>query len=106
VLQLANNDFRENIGLSLPVLLQSGAFELKVLNLSNNKIGDRGIEILFSGLSHRNSLSLIDLSHNEISDQGLLSITENLKVNTTLQILSLQANLFTIKGLGSILTLI
>ena len=78
VLQLANNRLTSNASAVLPAVVYSDVFQLQALNLANNNIGNKGVEVMMAGIAHKNCLEYLDLSNNELGDTGLQAICENL----------------------------
>jgi Ran GTPase-activating protein (RanGAP) involved in mRNA processing and transport len=62
---------------------------LRVLNFSENRVTNEGIEVLARGLHGNSSLRELNLQCCEIGDEGLLKLGEALVENLTLQILRL-----------------
>ena len=65
---------------------------LKKLDLSNNKIGDKGLLVLAQVLKVNKSIIAIDLSNNMISDNGVALLEESLKTITSIIVISLRNN--------------
>mmetsp|Transcript_3408 Transcript_3408/g.3157 ORF Transcript_3408/g.3157 Transcript_3408/m.3157 type:complete len:112 (+) Transcript_3408:234-569(+) len=66
---------------------------LKILNLSSNKLSDKCIFDLCEGLITANPpLNHLDLSENQMETQGCKSLGEFLQVNSHIKILRLQWN--------------
>ena len=57
---------------------------LKLLNLTGNKIGDLGMEILLPYIENNYNLAYLDVSDNAIGDRGLLAIAGIIHKNTSL----------------------
>jgi Ran GTPase-activating protein (RanGAP) involved in mRNA processing and transport len=69
------------------------------LSLSNNQLGDKGVQSLSNALSaNDNSLKKLDLSQNDITDEGVDYLAQMLKTNTILTHLSLSNNRITDQG--------
>jgi len=90
----------------LGTLLESGDCKLKELSLcGNNYIGNEGMGILSNGLRGiGSSLKVLDLSENSIGNEGVLAVVEALQSCTGLEILDLSLNDFSSAavGLGSL----
>jgi len=65
---------------------------LRVLELSNNNIGDAGAETLVETITRGHCLGHLGLNNADIGDRGALSFGELLKCNRSLHTLSLQNN--------------
>ena len=71
---------------------------LSIINLSNNKIGDRGAAALSYLLGSDSLLSKLHLNNNRIGDKGAKALAEKIKGNRMLHTLSLGYNLIGIEG--------
>ena len=65
---------------------------LKTLDLSNNKIGDRGAAKLAEGIKHLTSLETLHLGLNGIADDGVVALTGGIRSLTSLKTLDLSNN--------------
>ena len=78
---------------------------LEELNISNNKLGDHGAELLSEGITNTKTLRVLDISKNNIGPSGTTAITNALSNNTSLEELYMSRDDFigqdTTKGLGS-----
>ena len=68
------------------------------MDLSQNKIKNKGAKALASVLKRSQILQWLDLGYNEITDKGIIVLAEALKTNQTLQYLNLNENLFDLEG--------
>ncbi|CAF3156156.1 unnamed protein product [Rotaria socialis] len=59
------------------------------LNLSSNKIGERGAHYLADALYSNNTLTVLNLENNQIGDKGARSLADAIKHNNTLKELRL-----------------
>ena len=73
---------------------QGGGSSLRVLELSNNIIGDRGAEILASSIGSGHRLEELNMNNANIGDLGCMALGQVLKSNnsSSLHTLSLQNN--------------
>ena len=77
---------------------------LKELDLSHNRLDDRGTEILANVLALNNcGLKEIDLSSNNITDRGAHYLARMLRTNTKLERLILDNNEITDRGLNELI---
>lgn len=60
--------------------------------LYNNRITDRGVEILIASLKENSTLKTLDLSSNQISDQGIRILSTGLHSNQKCSLKSLRLN--------------
>ena len=67
---------------------------LKLLNLSGNRIGDLGMEILLPYIEINFNIVYLDVSNNQIGDRGLLAIGGIILKNTSIQTLYAEGNSF------------
>jgi hypothetical protein len=67
---------------------------LEVLDISGNKVGDKGAEALADMLKQNTHLTKLDLQNNGISGVGLLAICRALPENTGIAELALWGNRF------------
>jgi len=63
-----------------------------VLDLSDNNIGDRGVQALASSLASNGILRELRLSNKNIGDKGVESLAESLAHNRALRVLSISRN--------------
>jgi len=75
---------------------------VKKLRLSQNFLGDGGVEWIAGGLMHQKTLRELYLSHNGITDQGVAGLAALLTMNTTLRLLHLGDNRIGSTGAGNI----
>ena len=73
-------------------MTQGGGSYLRVLELSNNMIGNKGAEILASSIGCH-PLAELNLNNANIGDLGCMALGQVLKNNTSLHTLSLQNNM-------------
>ena len=73
---------------------------LSYLNLSKNKLGDKGVEILCDALGNYKHLHRLDLSHTGITNEGGMAIGRLIEGNHEIQEMFLQWN--KIRGSGGI----
>merc|ERR1719189_2023275 len=66
---------------------------VKTLNLNGNKIGDKGAEYCSDSLKQNSSLTSLDLSDNDIKIKGAQSIAEALEKNSTLVTIKLKTEI-------------
>jgi len=91
-LQLARNALDDSSCSALAKLLSSNPSIIHV-NLSGNKIGNRGVQTLTQALSSPNcAVATLDLSHNEIGIDGALAIEKLLQVNKSILSVDLSEN--------------
>ena len=98
ILNLWGNQFTPK---SLPLLCRvlNDNQILKELDLSHNRLGDHGVQIISDVLSLNNSrLKELDLSSNEITDQGARYLSSMLSHNSRLKRLILNRNEITNEG--------
>ena len=69
------------------------------LNISNNNIGDKGLECILESLKEKNTLMWLDISNNEITKNGVEKLTDAFKYNTSLTTLDISTNSIGIEGL-------
>jgi len=67
-LHIANNKIESNGVALLKPLIEIKSLRLKILNLENNLLGDRGSKIVFECMGKCNTLKKLNLSRNEITD--------------------------------------
>ena len=67
---------------------------LKIITLSNNNIGNIGLESFSNFLKNNTVLKYLDVSYNNIQDRGLILFTEVFRSNTTLRVLNILGNQF------------
>ena len=79
---------------------------LKHINLSNNSVGDLGLQILSEGLKFNKNISSVDLSNNKITDKGGFYMADAMIKNQTIEILNLSSNAINDNGLSSLLTVL
>ncbi len=91
-LNLLNNNISWKGVQILSNLLSDLNTKLKKLNLSYNFIGDYGCEILSESLKKNNTLFSLDLSYNNITDYGIKKLTSGLLKNNSLKKLNLKNN--------------
>jgi Ran GTPase-activating protein (RanGAP) involved in mRNA processing and transport len=72
------------------------------LNLRNNKIRDEGATALATALLTNTALKHLDLSMNYMKDNGVMALAEAIKVNTTLTALNISENECSYEGLREI----
>lgn len=72
------------------------------LNLCNNKIRDEGATALATALLTNTALKHLDLSLNDMEDNGVMALAEAIKVNTTLTALNISGNECSYEGLREI----
>jgi Ran GTPase-activating protein (RanGAP) involved in mRNA processing and transport len=65
---------------------------LIVLSLANNGVGNIGVETLVSFLKGQSLMRYLDLSYNRLSDKGLYGIADMLRTNSSLNIVYLEGN--------------
>ena len=65
-----------------------------MLNLSKNKLGNIGCEVICKSMKKNNSLKYLDMSDNQIEDKGLFHAAKMLGENNSLQVLDLSGNNF------------
>ena len=65
---------------------------LKILSLTNNEVGDRGVKALAAALRINNTLMKLFLACNNIGDEGAISIRDALLTNGSLKYLDLDKN--------------
>ena len=65
---------------------------VKELNISFNKIGDKGIALISAALQTNTNMTKLDIAGCNISDDGVESLARALTVNKTLQILDVRYN--------------
>eukprot|EP00984_Skeletonema_dohrnii_P018038 scaffold8338_cov72-Skeletonema_dohrnii-CCMP3373.AAC.2 len=100
-----NNNVDPDGWSDLRTLLESGVCKLQRLYLrGNNYIGNEGLDVLSNGLRGiGSSLKVLDLSDNSIGNDGLLNLVEALQSCTGLEELDLSHNDFSaVVGLGSL----
>ena len=74
---------------------QQNRTNLKVLNLSHNKLGNPGAKSLSYMLKVNSTLKELDISHDSLTDEGIAFICDSLLFNTTLQHLNMSSNYVT-----------
>ena len=86
---------------SLQLLIPKLSPELEYLNLSDNKLSDRGILLLIVGMKAGkfNSLKKLSLDQNKISGNGIIVLVNNLPKSVKRLQLSPIANIFALKAL-------
>jgi Ran GTPase-activating protein (RanGAP) involved in mRNA processing and transport len=95
-LQLADNKINgKGISLFRP-LIELKLIRLKILNLENNQLKDKGTKIVLEVMAKCLTLKVLNLSKNEITDQSAKSIYNHIMQTKSLEILYLHWNL--IKG--------
>lgn len=75
------------------------------LNISNNNIGDKGLECILEALKVNTTLIWLDISDNEITKNSIEKLTETLKYNTSLTTLDISINSIGIEGLDILVNL-
>ena len=60
---------------------------MKILEISNNDIGDDAIEEIAAGLRENKTLQELWLTGNPLTEQAILSVVQSLKENTTIGVL-------------------
>jgi len=60
---------------------------MKILEISNNDIGDDAIEEIAAGLRENKTLRELWLTGNPLTEQAALSVVQSLKENTTIEVL-------------------
>lgn len=89
----SNNGIKQEETILLMGCLTKHYENIKVLNISKNKIGIQGVKCIASALGQLKSLLVLDLSHDEIGDAGILElITEVDNQNPGLEELNLSGN--------------
>ena len=82
-----------NFASAVPDLMQSVGSSLRILELSNNRIGDSGLEQLAKCVMvPACKLEHLGLKNTSVGDYGLLKLAAALMTNTSLQTLNLQNN--------------
>ena len=66
---------------------------LEVLNITGNKLGDHGAELLSEGITNTKILRILDISYNNIGPSGTTSIANALTNNTSLEVLGMRDNI-------------
>eukprot|EP00984_Skeletonema_dohrnii_P001039 scaffold328_cov95-Skeletonema_dohrnii-CCMP3373.AAC.4 len=101
-LNLNGNALITGAGLrSLSTLFQSEHCRLEQLNLDQTSIDNNGVAILTAGLARLPTLTKLNLSNNRIGDQGLQALVGGL-VNCNIEQLYLSHNSFSVSGLRSL----
>ncbi|KAF0701209.1 Aste57867_8283 [Aphanomyces stellatus] len=77
--------------MKLNAVLDNAALHLKVLNLSNNNLGDQSVSALVRALLKRCTLTTLDLSHNKVFHSATI-LGELLRVKSSLTRLDLSWN--------------
>lgn len=62
------------------------------MDLSNNKLGKKGVYVLIEALKRHKSLTTLKIGNNKIESDGANSIFQALKINSTLTFLDLSNN--------------
>ena len=75
------------------------------LNISNNKIKDKGLECILNGLKNNNTLMVLDISYNDITKTGIQKLKEVFKYNTSITSLDISINIIGIEGLNILVDL-
>ena len=93
-LNLVGNGLRENGCVALVTLLRCSAKELQYLYISNNDVGDEGIEALVPALANCNQLNELYISDNpSITTKGWQSLATILEApNSNLEVLDMSQN--------------
>ena len=60
---------------------------MKILEISNNDIGDDAIEEIAAGLRENKTLQELWLTGNPLTEQATLSVVQSVKENTTIEVL-------------------
>ena len=68
------------------------------LNLSGNKIGNKGVKTFSEIIGINTTLQELNISSNKIKDEGAKRLAEAIQVNTTLQELNISSNKITDEG--------
>ncbi|CAF22988.1 hypothetical protein [Candidatus Protochlamydia amoebophila] len=94
----------KNLEIDSGILLQLYMNDPKFasVNLSNQKISDRGAEVLAHSLASNTTLKSLDLDRNQISDKGAEAIAQALASNAALETLWLNGNQISDKGAEAI----
>ena len=71
---------------------------LHTLDLTLNRIGDKGAMKIADSLYQSPSIHTLNLSKNSINDEGAIAIADSLRENTSIHTLNLSNNLITDKG--------
>ena len=95
-LNLSNNKIGDKGAQAIATVLASHLCSLVVLNLCNNKIGQEGVSLLGKALIQNKTLSQIDLRLNRLGDEGESLLLNDLKKNSGLSFLEVSGN-----GLGA-----
>ena len=78
---------------------------LEELNISRNKLGDHGAELLSEGITNTKTLRVLDIRYNYIGPSGTTAIANTLSNNTSLEVLYMHDDNFIgqdiAKALGS-----
>lgn len=80
--------------------------KLKILDLSQNKIGSLGVKQLATSLETNKNLEFLDLSQNNLGVYGTWILTNSLKKNNTLKGLNLFKNTIDVDGARAVRELI
>ena len=65
---------------------------LEVLDISNNKLGDHGAELLSEGITNTKTLRVLNIGNNNIGPSGTTAIANTLANNTSLKQLYMNSN--------------
>jgi hypothetical protein len=91
-LDLSNNQIRSKGLAKLKIPLMREDCNLKVLNLSNNRLGSAGGSHLLSIIQHNTSITTLNLAHNQLGKRGLKAILPGLLKNKHIRNLDLSHN--------------
>ena len=75
------------------------------LNISSNKIGDKGIECILEGLKENDTLMWLDISNNDITKNGIVKLSEAFKHNTSITNLDISKNIIGMEGIDLLVDL-
>ena len=65
---------------------------LEKLDISDNKLGDHGAELLSVGITNTKTLRVLNISNNNIGPSGTIAIANALTINTSLEELWMSGN--------------
>ena len=101
VLDMESNDLTEQEAVAISDMMMC----LEELNISDNKLGDHGAELLSERITNTKTLRVLKISYNNIGPSGTTAIANALSNNTSLEELYISDNTFigqdAAKALGS-----
>jgi Ran GTPase-activating protein (RanGAP) involved in mRNA processing and transport len=92
ILSLYDNSIDGETCLELANVIRNNNYNIRHLDLRDNKICDEGMKAISDALKNNHSLEILHLKNNQISVEGAIKIATVLGINNTLKMLSLSSN--------------